>query len=74
MKTNVLAGIVLIVIGVLALAYQGFSYTTNKKVLDIGPVQATKTETHTVPLPPIVGGVALLGGISLLVIGSRNNV
>jgi uncharacterized membrane protein len=74
MKTNVLAGIVLIVIGVLALAYQGFSYTTNKKVLDIGPVQATKQETHTVPLPPIVGGVALLGGISLLVIGSRNNV
>jgi hypothetical protein len=74
MKSNVLAGILLVVLGAIALAYQGFTYTTHKKVLDLGPVQATKSETHTVPLPPILGGIALVGGISLLVIGSRDNM
>jgi uncharacterized membrane protein len=74
MKSNLLAGILLVVLGAIALAYQGFTYTTHKKVLDLGPVQATKSETHTVPLPPILGGIALVGGISLLVIGSRDNM
>ena len=64
-------GIVLIVLGVIALAYQGITYTTHKKVLDIGPIQATKEEHNTIPLPPIVGGVALLGGVVLLVVGSK---
>lgn len=73
MRSTVLAGIVLVVLGVLALAYQGITYTTHKKVLDIGPVQALKTETHTVPLPPIIGGLALVGGVALLVFGSREN-
>jgi len=72
MRSTVLAGIVLVVLGVLALAYQGLTYTTHKKVLDIGPVQASKRETHTVPLPPIIGGVALVGGVALLVAGSRD--
>ena len=73
MRSRALAGIILIVLGVIALAYQGITYTTHKKVLDIGPVQAEKKETHTIPLPPVVGGAALIGGISLLVMGSRDN-
>ena len=74
MRSTALAGIVLIVLGVIALAYQGFTYTTRKKVIDIGPVQATTRETHTVPLPPIIGGLALIGGVSLLVMGFRNDL
>jgi hypothetical protein len=57
---------VLIILGVLALAYQGITYTTHKKVLDVGPIQATKEEHNTIPLPPIVGGLALIGGIALV--------
>ena len=61
-----LAGIVLIVIGILALAYQGITYTTHKKVLDIGPIQATKEEHNTIPIPPILGVLALIGGVVIL--------
>jgi len=71
MKTASLAGLVLIVLGVLALAYQGIAYTTHKKVLDVGPIQATKEEHNTIPLPPIVGGLALVGGIVLVVAGRK---
>jgi hypothetical protein len=71
MKGSSLAGIVLIIVGVIALAYQGITYTTHKKVLDIGPIQATKEEHKTIPLPPIVGGVALLGGLFLLMSGTK---
>ena len=71
MKSASMLGIVLIVLGVIALAYQGINYTTHKKVLDIGPIQATKEEHKTIPLPPIVGGVALVGGIALLLGGSK---
>lgn len=60
-------GVILIVLGVLALVYQGFTYTTQKKVLDLGPIQATKQEHHTVPLPPILGALALIGGVVILV-------
>jgi hypothetical protein len=60
-------GVILIVLGVLALVYQGFTYTTQKKVLDVGPIQATKQEHHTVPLPPILGALALIGGVVILV-------
>jgi drug/metabolite transporter (DMT)-like permease len=60
-------GVILIVLGVLALVYQGFSYTTQKKVLDMGPIQATRQEHHTVPLPPILGALALIGGVVILV-------
>jgi len=59
-------GIILIVLGVLALIYQGFSYTTRKKVLDVGPIQATRQEHHTVSLPPILGALALIGGVVIL--------
>ena len=66
-----IAGIVLIVIGIVALAYQGITYTTHKKVLDIGPIQATKEEHKTIPIPPIIGAVALIGGIVILATGRR---
>jgi uncharacterized membrane protein len=72
MKTSSMVGIVLIVLGVIALAYQGITYTTRKKVLDIGPIQATKEEHKTIPLPPIVGGLALVGGVALLIAGSKD--
>ena len=67
-----MVGIVLIVLGVIALAYQGITYTTQKKVLDIGPIQATKEEHKTIPLPPILGGLALVGGVVLLIAGSKD--
>ena len=66
-----IVGIILVVIGVLALAYQGITYTTHKKVLDIGPIQATKEEHKTIPVPPIIGAVALIGGIVILASGRR---
>jgi uncharacterized membrane protein YidH (DUF202 family) len=69
MKSSSLLGIVLVVIGIIALAYQGITYTTQKKVLDLGPIQATKEEHHTIPLPPIIGVIALVGGIVVLVAG-----
>jgi uncharacterized membrane protein len=72
MKGASIVGILLIVLGVIALTYQGITYTTQKKVLDIGPIQATKEEHKTIPLPPVLGGIALVGGIALLVAGSKN--
>jgi hypothetical protein len=60
-------GMILIVLGVIALIYQGFTYTTHKKVLDVGPIQATKEEHHSVPLPPVLGALALIGGVVILV-------
>ena len=73
MKTYTMIGIILIVIGVIALAYQGITYTTREKVVDIGPIQMTADKTKTIPLPPIVGGIALLGGIVLVVAGGRKS-
>jgi hypothetical protein len=58
---------------VIALTYQGITYTTKKKVLDIGPIQATKEEHKTIPLPPILGGIAIVGGIALLITGGKNS-
>ena len=59
--------ILLIVLGVVALAYQGFTYTTREKVVDAGPIQISADKEKTVPIPPIIGGVALAAGIFLLV-------
>ena len=66
-----IAGIVLIVLGVLALAYGGISYTKEKKVVDIGPLQASTRTRETIPLPPVLGAAAVVGGIVLLVAGGR---
>ncbi|HKI50817.1 MAG TPA: DUF3185 domain-containing protein [Geothermobacteraceae bacterium] len=71
MKSYTLIGIILIVVAVAAFAYQGISYTTREKVVDLGPLQVTADKTRTLPLPPIVGGIALVGGIVLLVMGTK---
>ena len=72
MNGRTLVALILVIIGILALVYQGFTYTTQKKVLDVGPIQATKEEHHTVPLPPVLGAIALVGGILVFVTGRRN--
>ena len=69
-----LIGVLLIVFGVLALAYGGFSYTKREKVLELGPIQATTEEHKTVPISPIVGIAAVAGGIAILATGSRMRV
>ena len=66
-----IVAIALIVLGVIALAYQGITYTKREKVLEVGPLTATKESKETIPLPPIVGGVALVGGIALLLTSAR---
>jgi hypothetical protein len=71
MKTYTLIGIILIAIGIISFVYQGITYTTREKVVDIGPIQMTADKTKTIPLPPIVGAITLVGGIILLVAGSR---
>ena len=68
---NKTLGVILVVVGLLGLAWGGFSYTTRENVVDIGPIHATREKTHTVPLPPIVGAVALIAGIALLVSGKK---
>jgi hypothetical protein len=71
MKPISMAGILLVVLGALALAYQGITYTHREKIVDIGPIHATADEQKTIPLPPILGAIALAAGIALLVVGSR---
>jgi hypothetical protein len=71
MKTYTLLGIILIVVGIVAFVYQGITYTTREKVVDLGPMHMTADRTRTLPLPPIVGAIALVGGIVLLVTGSK---
>ena len=71
MKVMILIGIVLIVLGGLALTYQGFNYTHQEKVLDMGPIHATADKQERVSIPPIVGALVLAGGIVLLVLGVR---
>jgi drug/metabolite transporter (DMT)-like permease len=67
-----LAGIILIVIGILALVYQGFTYTQTEKDAQLGPIEIQHQESHTVPLPPIVGAVCVVGGVVALALGGRN--
>ena len=69
-RSVMVLGIVLAVLGVLALAYQGITYTRREKILDVGPLQATADREKTIPLPPLVGGLSLAGGIALLIIGA----
>jgi hypothetical protein len=64
-------GVVLIVLGALALAYGGISYTREEKILDIGPIEATAERRETIPLPPVLGALAIAGGIALLIVGAR---
>jgi hypothetical protein len=73
MKTYTLIGIILIVVGIAAFAYQGISYTTREQVVDLGPVHMSADKTRTIPLSPIVGALALVGGVALLVTGSKKS-
>ena len=73
MKAITAIGIGLLVIGVVALVYQGITYTTREKVLEVGPVEVTKERRKTIPLPPVLGGIALAGGIVLVILGSRRS-
>ena len=68
-----IVGIILIVIGVVALALQGIHFTTKEKIVDLGPVEASAENEHHIPLPPILGGVALAGGVVLMIAGSRKS-
>lgn len=71
MKTNTILAILLIAIGIVAFGYQGITYTTRENVVDLGPLQMTAETKKTLPLPPIVGAIALVGGIVLLVAGKK---
>jgi hypothetical protein len=64
---NKTIGIVLIVLGLVGVAYGGLTYTTKEKVVDLGPIDVSRDKKHTLPVPPVVGGLALLGGVVLLV-------
>ena len=68
-----IAGLALIVVGILVLAYQGFTYTETKQDAQIGPLTIQHNETETVPLPPIVGGVCIAAGVAALFMGNRKN-
>jgi len=74
MKPMTLAGVVLVVLGGLALVYQGVNYTSRETVIDIGPLHATADRERTLPLPPVLGIMALVGGVVLLVTGARKHV
>lgn len=73
MKPVTLIGVGLIVLGVLALAYQGITYTTREKVVDLGPLKITADKEKSIPLPPILGALALAGGVVLVVVGARKS-
>jgi hypothetical protein len=72
-KPVTLVGIALIILGVLALAYQGITYTTREKVIDLGPLKASVDKEKNIPLPPIVGVLALAGGVVLVIVGARKS-
>jgi hypothetical protein len=71
MRPASVIAMVLLIIGIISLGYQGITYTTHKKVVDIGPIQATKQEHKTIPLPPIIGVIALVGGVIVLATDRR---
>ena len=71
MNALTVVGIVLLIIGVVALAYQGISYTTTEKVVDLGPLKLEAKKEKTIPLPPILGGVAVAAGVILMIAGAR---
>ena len=73
MKPIMLVGVALIILGVVALAYQGITYTTREKVIDLGPLKASVDKEKTIPLPPILGALALAGGVELVIVGARKS-
>jgi UDP-N-acetylmuramyl pentapeptide phosphotransferase/UDP-N-acetylglucosamine-1-phosphate transferase len=71
MKNLLFASILMIILGVVALTYQGITYTTKEKAIDIGPLQITAERTHTLPVLPILGGIAIVGGLILFLASRR---
>ena len=72
MKPAGILGIILILIGIVALAYGGFTYTKREKVVDLGPLQVSADREKTIPLPPILGALCLVGGVVLVVVGNKS--
>jgi hypothetical protein len=64
-------GVILVVLGIVALAYQGITYTTSEKVVDLGPLKVEAQKERTIPLPPLVGAAFVVGGVILLLISRR---
>ena len=73
MKSNMIIGIILIVLGVAGLAFQGITYTTREKVVDLPGIQVTADKQTTIPIPAIVGGLALAGGVAMVVMASKKS-
>jgi hypothetical protein len=73
MKPAGIVGVILIIVGVISLAYGGFTYTKREKVLEFGPIQATEEKQHTIPFPPLLGAICLVGGVVLVIVGSRKS-
>lgn len=71
MKPATIIGILLIVVGVVGFALGGFSFTQKEKVLDVGPIEATAEDKETVPIPPLLAGLAVVGGVVLIAVGAR---
>ena len=71
MRPLAVLGIILIALGAVALAYQGITYTTNEKVVDLGPLKVEAKREKTIPLPPVVGIVAIAGGVAILLVSGR---
>jgi hypothetical protein len=73
MRPLALVGVVLIILGIVALAYQGITYTTREKVIDLGPLKASVEKEKTIPLPPVLGGLAVAAGVFLVWVGARRS-
>lgn len=71
MKPKMIVAILLIVLGIVAFTYQGFTYTTRSKGVDIGSLHMSTEKEHHIPVPPIIGAIALIGGIALLIVDKR---
>jgi hypothetical protein len=69
-----IAGIILVVLGVIGLLYGGITYTRSKKTVSVGPLSATVQERETFPISPVLGGIALVAGIGLILAGGRRRV
>ena len=71
MKPVAVLGVILIILGIVALAYQGISYTKKDKVVDLGPLKVETEKKETIPLPPVLGVIAVVGGIVLVAVSAR---
>jgi len=71
MKPAVIVGVILIVLGIVALAYQGITYTSQEKVVDLGPLKVEAKKEKTIPLPPLLGALLLVGGVVLVAVSAR---